>query len=486
MMSQESGVRSREKGALAAMSLLRLVVLLGLLLGLAPAGIIAAQEQQQQQQEAAPAVIPGLSVAENGATVDFPEGITFSLTAEADDPIAAVELLYRSPGVDTFSVELPPIDPGTTSLDISELVDLRAGELPPGVDVNYHWRIVEEDGDVVETPEQTLLWGDDRYQWTPLEGPNVTVYTYTGGPDFEQEILDAAERTVTSLSQSYDVTPDQRIRIWAYASRDDLYGALAPNSEPWIAGAAYPGLHIIMAILPPGDHSEVARVVPHEISHQVLHQATENPFNAPPQWLDEGLATYWQESGRERFYAYALQLAATGNVPSLRTLNGQFPYDRDGAMASYAFSLSAVMYIIDTWGDEGMSRLIATFPEGVSYDDAIQQGLGISFDELDRRWRDDLVADAKAAGVTGSPWFGDDGAGGAPGGSALDGILALTSGTLILGIVVLIALIAGLISLVRGRRHRDEDDSDLESGVRWREWPEGLEPPRHAHSPGQP
>ena len=246
----------------------------------------------------------------------FPEGITFTLDAETTDPIANLELLYRAPGVETFSVELPPFEPGRPTSRSSTRSTCARGELPPGIDVQYHWRITEADGDVVETPEQTLSWFDDRYDWTPLSGPNVTVYTYDADPAFQQAILDSAERTIASLAESYGAELEQPVRVWAYADKDDLYGALAPNSEPWIAGAAYPPLHVIMAVLPPGDYDEVARVVPHEISHQVLHQATENPFNSPPQWLDEGLAAYWQESGRDRFYSYALELAANGEVPS--------------------------------------------------------------------------------------------------------------------------------------------------------------------------
>lgn len=459
--------------------LLRLLLLLVLLASAAPAAPVAAQDA-----ETAPAAIPGLAVVENGAEPDFPNGITFTLDAETEDQIASVELLYRSPGVDTYSVELPPFEAGTTSLELEHPVDLRAGTLPPGVDVDYHWRIVEEDGDVVETPEQTLLWADDRYEWNALEGPNVTVYAYAGDTAFQQEILDAAERTVANLTESYGAAPDQRIRFWAYANKDDLYGALAPNSEPWIAGAAYPGLHVIMAILPPGDYGEVARVVSHEISHQVLAQATDNPFNTPPQWLDEGLATYWQESGRDRFYNYALERAAVGDIPPLRTLNGQFPYDRDGAMAAYAYSLSAVMYVLDTWGDEGMTRLIDTFPEGVTYEDAVQQALGISFDELDRRWREDLTADAEAAGVAGSTRFGDDGTNFPGFGTSLDRAIGLASGTLILGVVVLIALVAFLVARLRGRHAADEWDDEVAPGVRWHDWPEGLEPP--APSAGKP
>jgi hypothetical protein len=449
--------------------LMRLILLLTVLVGVTPLSPARAQE-------AAPAALPALTVGRNEAVADFPTGITFTLDAETTAPITNLELMYRPPGIDTFSVELPPFDAGTTKLAIEHPIDLRDGHLPPGIDVNYRWRITEENGDVVETPEQTVLWADDRYDWTPLTGQHVTVYSYENDPTFQKEILDTAERTITRLADSYGVTPDQPIRIWAYASKDDLYGALAPNSDPWIGGANYPSVHVIVAILPAGSDNSVSMYVPHEMSHQVLYQATKNPFNAPPQWLDEGLAVYTQETGRDRFYTHALELAASGKVPPLRTLNGDFPYDANGALAGYSYSLSVVMYILDTWGNEGLSKLIAAFPAGVTFDQAVQQGLGISFDELDRRWRDDLVADAQRLGVAGSTRFGDSDPGAPSIWSPLGRALALASGTLILGLVVLIAVVAGVVSLLRARRRRAPEEEFDPSGVMWREWPEGLEP----------
>ena len=77
------------------------------------------------------------------------------------------------------------------------------------------------------------------------------------------------------------MTPDQPIRIWAYASKDDLYGALAPNSDPWIGGANYPSVHVIVAILPAGSDNSVAMYVPHEMSHQVLLSGDEEPVQRP-------------------------------------------------------------------------------------------------------------------------------------------------------------------------------------------------------------
>lgn len=444
-----------------------------LLLGAVPAMPAASQEMLL----ATPEPIPGLTVTRNEAVSSFPDGITFILEAAADTPIVDLELHYHVPGTETLSVELPPFPAGETALTIEHPVSLNSGELPPGLDVRYRWRIIDANGDVSETPEHTVSWIDSRYEWTPLEGPRVTIYAYAMSPEFQQATLDSAERTIDRLVEAYGFEPDQHIRLWAYANKDDLYGALAPNSEPWIAGSAYPPYHLIMAILPEGDHDELARVVPHEITHQVEHQVTFNPFNSPPLWLNEGLAVYWQETGRDRFYTYALQLASEGAVPPLRTLNGGFDYNPDGALASYALSLSVAIYILDTWGDEGMASLLATFREGVTYDQAVEQGLGVTFDELDQGWQAYLKEKADTLLVSGSTRFGDDPVNPGPAGSSPWQELLVASGSLILGLFVLIALVAGAWGYLRSRRRRDDDEDDIPSGLNWRDWPEGLEPP---------
>ena len=446
-----------------------------------PAPLLAAQPVVA----ATPAPIPGFSVSRNEATASFPQGITFFLDATSEMPIADVALLFNTPGTLTLSVELPRFDEGATSLAIEHPVSLDAGQLPPGLDVLYHWRITDANGDVTETEVQTIPWIDSRYDWTPLEGPRVTVYAYDMPAEFQQATLDSAERTIDRLVEAYGFEPQEHIRLWAYAHTEDLYCALAPNSEPWIAGSAYPPLYLIMAILPVGDYDELARVVPHEITHQVEHQVTKNPFNSPPLWLSEGLAVYWQETGRDRFYTYALQIASEGDAPPLRTLNGGFDYNPDGALAAYALSLSAVIYILDTWGDEGMANLLGAFREGISFDDAIKQSLGVTFDELDAGWQAYVKEKAEELlPAGGSTQFSDDpvGPGSTPAGSSFWQEVLVASGTLILGLVVVIALLAGGFAWWRTRReqndeHEQDDDHDLPQGPRWREWPEGLEPP---------
>lgn len=468
--------------------LLALLVILAMLLGGTPRAVVVARAQDAAIV-ATPAAIPGFTILRNDAVSQFPDGITFSIDAESSTPIARVELLYHAPGIETLSMEVPPITPGETRLTVEHPVDLRSGQLPPGIDVIYSWRIIDAEGNVTQTDEQTLLWEDNRYDWTELAGPRVTVYAYDASPEFQQAILDSAERTIDKLNNAYGFLPTQPIRIWAYATKDDLYGALAPNSEPWIAGEAQPSLFLIRAILPPDDLREVDRVVPHEITHQVSYQVTKNPFNYPPLWLNEGLAVYWQETGRDRFYTHALQIAKDGNVPPLRTLNGDFAYDSEGALGSYALSLSAVIYILDTYGDEGMANLLNVFREGITYDDAIEQGLGVSFDELDAGWHAYIKEKADTLLASGSTRFGDtEPPQNTPGGSLWE-FLATSAGSLILGLVVLIALAAGVISRLRRKPATADDDEadDLSPGPRWRDWPESVElPGRQARLPSHP
>ena len=128
--------------------------------------------------------------------------------------------------------------------------------------------------------------------------------------------------------------------------------------------------------------------------------------------------------------------AADGRLASLRALNASFPYDTEEARLAYAQSLSVVDYILDTYGTAGMARLIAVFREGISYDDAVRRALGLSLDELDRRWRADLAAQT-----------GDLAAG-------LDTSQAtlLASGAFFMAIAALLALLAGARSFLRARR----------------------------------
>ena len=397
-------------------------------------------------------------VTGESATPAFPDGIDFTVEASSPDGIAEAELFWRPALEETLTLELPDVTAGP-SVAVEHRVELRAGALPPGLDVHYSWRFTEPDGDVFETPERTVLWEDGRFDWRPLsEGP-VTVYAYAGDDAFQADVLASAVDTVDVLSRRFDAELTDPIRIWVYASADDFAGSLAPNSESWIVGAAYPWFGLVNAVLPTGNRDELARVVPHEISHLVLFQATRNPFNGPPAWLDEGLATLAQGTGQAQLWLRVARAAEAGELDRLRSLNGQFPYDPDGALLAYAQSLSAVQYIIDTYGETGLSKLIAVFRDGVSYDEAVERALGIGLDELDEAWRAAVPAQAERRLAAFGGTTGRDG-----GSSAFDAVL-LASGSLLMGVVAVVALVVGVRAFFRLRRLEPEPEGPVNGRV---------------------
>ena len=376
------------------------------------------------------------------ATSDFPDGVNFTLDVEGARKITRIELLYQAADLETLNLEVPKFK-RSKHVTLSHHLDFRVNFEPSGIDITYRWRLTDDKGNTTETEPKTLLWSDNRFDWRSQSSRDVTVYGYRNNDAFNKLILDSAQSTVDRLKVAYGVESVTPIRVWFYNSKKDFAAAQQGNSSEWIAGTAYPQLHVILAILPEGNKGEVGRVIPHEISHQLLYQATRNPFNGPPTWLDEGLAVLAQDSGNEGFPAQVEDEAKKGRLFSVRALNSNFPYDPADAALAYAESLSIVRFIIDHFGEDKLAAVIAAYREGVSHDEALMKGLGVDIDGLDRLWKESLDYPGdqpRGTGTTGhgSSWTDFVGTG-------------LASGVL----VILIALlVVGLFGLTTGRRTR--------------------------------
>ncbi|MDI3338915.1 MAG: peptidase MA family metallohydrolase [Sphaerobacter sp.] len=336
-----------------------------------------------------------LTVHANRAEPDFPNGITFHLHADAPQPVVRLELRYYPAHSLVTRVARPPA-PGDRRVEVSHTVELRLTYLPPGVDVHYRWRLTLADGSIVETPEQTVFYMDERHPWQTLQSGLVTVYYYAGNPSFAQEALDTTLRAIRRFDQAFGVTTDQPLRVVIYANERDFAAALPAGSDDWVGGFAEPELGLIVVAIRPGDRGEIARMLSHEVIHVVLDQATANPFNAPPPWLNEGIASYYQDVRDERFPAVLQRAVRSGQLDTVRALNSPFPADPAAAILAYAESESIVRFIIETKGERAMADLLAVFREGVAYEAAVQRALGLTLDQLDQEWKAWLSAGQSA------------------------------------------------------------------------------------------
>ncbi len=270
-------------------------------------------------QPASPAVSTVAPLtAESDVEITFPQGIVISadLAWTGDVTSAELELLYSVAGDETLTlVFLPDHIPDTgETVRVETAINLQALAVPPGVPIEFRWRLVDDGSTIAESEPERTTWFDNRWDWNLIESDQVRVHYYDLDPGFAAGILDSAQGTVTELEERYNLDRSAPLDVWIYPSSEDFRGAQLPNSRESIAGASYPGFFLITAVIPDGSKSEIGRVIPHEVSHQVLYQATDNPFTYPPLWFDEGMATHFQVGGTDGYLEMVSGRLKTGRA----------------------------------------------------------------------------------------------------------------------------------------------------------------------------
>jgi hypothetical protein len=328
-----------------------------------------------------------ITVTSSEAKPDFPNQITFSLSAASSAAdIREVQLLYGATRSDALTIVDLPVKAGP-QVTLSHQLDTQVYYYPPGTDITYRWVIHDTAGNTFESEPQSVVYHDERFSWSDRTVRNVTVYWYKGGSAFGDDLAAAVDRALTKLQTELGAELTQPVRIYVYATNSDMRSALQANSEEWIGGEANPALGVIVAAIAAGDDSEVRRIIPHELSHQVLHQAIDNPYGGAPPWFDEGLAVHNQEVRDSDFDQMITQAAQENRLIPLEALASSFPADPNQALLSYAQSRDMVEHIIDTYGETKLQALVAAFAAATPVDEAVQQVLGRSVDELDAEWR---------------------------------------------------------------------------------------------------
>ncbi|MBE9536304.1 MAG: tetratricopeptide repeat protein [Proteobacteria bacterium] len=156
------------------------------------------------------------------------------------------------------------------------------------------------------------------------------------------------------------------------------------RSPAW-AGGLYDG----KIRLPSGGISqktdELMRVVYHEYTHALIHQATGGNC---PTWLNEGLAQL--EEGADISRAKNFLQRMGGPVPLDQLEDSFIRLDRSTALRAYATSLLAVDYIIDEYSLAYIKNILELLGEGKSISEAIRSVLYLSYRDIEKNFRDSL------------------------------------------------------------------------------------------------
>jgi hypothetical protein len=336
----------------------------------------------------------GISVTGSSARVNFPTGVTFTLTAESASAISDVTLLLNTPnlryGAYTRSVR-PDFQPGE-HITATHTWRRYGSALPPGAEVSYQWRLTDAAGQALETQPAIVRVDDSRFEWQELREGLVTVRWYRGDGEFGREVLDTTVEAVSRLSADQGVDLASPVTVHVYGTQNELRSAL-PGLPAWVGGISMGEWDSLMVPISPRELSTGRKALVHELTHQLIYQMTFNTSigSRVPAWLNEGLAVV-SEGPTSRENRQTLDQAIDrGRLPTLRSLANAFSrLDNPQAQLAYSAAESVVRFLLETEGAERMRALLAEFREGRTADDALQRVYGRGVDQTEDGWRRSL------------------------------------------------------------------------------------------------
>lgn len=330
----------------------------------------------------------GIVVTAESHIPDFPKALVFNLEARSEAALTRATLRFKQVGQPTVTTTEVKFEPAKEAA-LTYTWDLQRYYVPPGVGIEYYWLLEDAAGNRLRTPSRVVALEDTRFAWRALAEGQVALRWYEGDEQFAGQLLQATVKALSQLSADAGVVVDRPVVVHVYANQRDLLSALRPSAQEWTGGQAFPEQGIVVAAVEPNEKGLEfgRRVLPHEVSHVVVHRLTDNPYGDLPRWLDEGIAMY-AEGGLEPAYQRALERAIRENrLFSVQSLSANFPADSQAALQSYAQSYSLVKFIVERYGRERLAALLAVFKEGSAFDPALKRALGVDGGALEAEWR---------------------------------------------------------------------------------------------------
>jgi len=400
------------------------------------------------------------------AVVQFLDAITFSGTATLTADVTRVEVVVDLEGATRSIVAELAVPLGSRNVQLGYVLDAPGGFILPNTDVVARFRLIRQDGSALAGPPVTVKYEDTRYTWKALTGEFVTVHWTEGGKAFGRRAGQIADDAVRKIGDLLGVTEKEPIDFYIYADRTAFYDILGPGTRENVGGEAFTEIRTLFANIAGTavDDPWVGVVIPHELAHLVFDTVVSNPYHYPPSWLNEGIAVYLSEGFGAGDRRDVREAAAAGTIMPLAALGAAFPTTRDRFYLAYSESVSAVSFLVDTYGRDALVELVRSFGEGLSDDEAMRAALGTDLAHFDAAWLDSIGASAPSPfGPQPAPAgpLPDDWAGAAPTAGTVQGAepsstaarpstapgepspLPPSNG----GGVALIALVAGLVAI---------------------------------------
>jgi peptidase MA superfamily protein len=365
----------------------------------------------------------------------FASGVTFNQPVTLSEPAGRVELLVTQASALGPEVIEVPKPPGAGSTTLTDALARADDFLLPNTKLTARWRVTaaNDPSKVALGPPITTTFVDDRFDWKTQAGDLVTVHWVQGSNAFGERALRIAQQAIADSSKLLGVSEKEPIDFFIYADENAFRDAIGPGVRENVGGLAIPEIRTLFGLITEGqiDDPWVGIVIPHELTHIVFDTASKNPYHEPPHWLNEGLAVYVSEGYDAGFRSDIKDAIGSGTLMPLDGLTGQFPTDATGFTLGYAESVGAVDYLVRTYGKDALVKLIRSYADGRTDDEAFKAALGVDAEAFSDGWLKDVNPGGQpptrygpqpaAPGPVPAGWTGTTGAGG-PAASPVGGI----------------------------------------------------------------
>lgn len=328
----------------------------------------------------------------------FPDELVFNVDAtHTGGEIIRAKFVYTSENYYTsssFTKEELEFQPGN-KVSLEYTLDTRNITTPPMMTYSFYWEVVDAEGSKYQSEPVTIRYEDTRFNWLVLENENIGVWYHDRPGEFGESIFEVAAAAVETQRELFQTDLDYQIRLVICNSAEE-FAAWHNIAYDWVGGETFSDYGITVQIVGEGSYQDswIYGVIPHEISHLYFNQVTHNPTVSVPVWLNEGVAQYNEFITHEWEESQVNDAAIEGRIIPLSSLaNGFGAFDVDRVRLSYYEALSAVTYLVETFGNQGLDDLLAAYKDGKGTDEAFNSALGISAETFEYNWAESVGAE---------------------------------------------------------------------------------------------
>ena len=336
----------------------------------------------------------GIKLVSTTFVTEFPDGFRVTAQFEGPSAIETIAARVRIGQQTAGSYDYLEFDTGTqVEGELFWRTNTLSTYIPPGTIITLSFEVEDVEGNELKTEPSEHVYEDPNYEWFEISEGAITVAYHGPVESRAQLVLDAMVDTVAIMGPLLGAETESPIRVTMYNNRLEMVRAQPPRSaeiarNTTTLGQAFSQEGVLLVL----GNSEARGTASHEVTHILVHRAADSPGQFIPSWLNEGLAEYGNlEEGPE--YEIALEFAvATGVLQSTLNMVGT-PGNPDDLIIFYGQSRSIVEFMIERFGADKMTELMATMKKGIGTPEAIERVYGITQVELENLWRDKIGAD---------------------------------------------------------------------------------------------